>query len=153
MIRFASGMSLLALSLMTLSTSAQQTPPIAPKYVETPVPDPQIVPTVEPPADLPSKPLTANEAARIAVVHQPTIEQAVQAVIAAKGLTEQVRSAMLPIVAVNAQYTNVTSLHSVGGVPSTSVSGFPGYLATGELKQLLFDFEHTRGVGKAIEAP
>jgi len=78
------------------------------------------------------------------VVHQPTIEQAIQAVIAAKGTTEQVRSAELPQVTVNAQYTNVTSLNTVGGVPSTAVDTVPGYLATSVLKQLLFDFQHTR---------
>ena len=123
---------------------AQQTPPIAPKSVETPVPPPLVIPTVAAPADVPARPLSANEAARIAVVHAPTIEEAVQAVVAAKGRTEQTRSAELPQVTVDAGYTNVTSLNTVNGQSSTSVQAFPGYVGTAALRQLLFDFQHTR---------
>src|SRR5579862_2438503 len=94
---------------------AQQTPPLMPKTVDTPTPTAPVQQTVPAPADVPNRPLTANEAARIAVVHQPTIEAAKQAVIAAKGRTEQVRAAMLPNVFVNGAYNSVQSLNTVDG--------------------------------------
>lgn len=142
--RFANYIPYVVFCLVPTALCAQQTPPIGPTTVATPIPPALVLPTVPTPSDIPSKPLTANEAARIAVVHQPTLEAARQAVIAAQGRTQQVRSAELPNVTVNAGYTDVESLNTVHGQSSTAVQTFPGYLATAVLNQLLFDFNHTR---------
>ena len=123
---------------------AQQPPPEPSQIVETATPPPITIAGVPAPKDVPSKPLTANEAARIAVVHQPTIESAKQAVIAAQGRTQQARAATLPNLLVGAAYTNVQSLNTVDHVTSTGVQTVPGWLGTSTLKQLLYDFQHTR---------
>lgn len=146
----------------------QLTPPIAPQIEETPLP-----PAVElppPPAgivppDVPNRPLSADEAALIALRHQPTVIEATAALAAARGRTQQTRSGLLPTLAVTAGYSHVETLGTeatgapsgVGGGTVTTGGGgvtVAGYQAAGTLRQLLFDFNHTRNLvraGKALE--
>ena len=139
-----------------LAAPLQQTPPIAPKIEETPLP-PKVAlpppPTVPP--DVPNRPLSADEAALIALHHQPTIIEAGAGISAAHGRTLQARSGLLPTVAVTAGYSHVETLATEtrgapsglgGGTVTTGGGGVTvaGYQAAGTLRQLLFDFNHTR---------
>ncbi len=96
--------------------------------------------------DVPARPLSSDEAVRIAIVHQPTVEAAEQAVLAAKARTDEARAATKPQVAVGLTYNDVESLNTVQGRPSSAIQSIAGYEGTAALKQLLFDFQHTREV-------
>lgn len=137
----------------TMSAGAQQTPPIAPKIQETPLPPPvELPPPAAVPADVPNRPLTADEAALIALRHQPDTTVAQAGVAAAQGRTRQVRSGLLPSLGVGAGYTHTDTLSSQGGGGGGTVSPggtgsvvtSAGYQASANLRQLLFDFSHTR---------
>lgn len=160
-----------------------QTPPVAPKTVETPVPPPVALPAAPPRADVVNRPLTADEAVRIALRKQPNVEIARAGISAAQGRTEQTRSALLPSLVVSAGYNNVTVLSGAGSNSSTttttggtnggttggtaggatggtsggttpssgnssssssSANGTSGFTASAVVRQLIFDFNHTR---------
>src|SRR5437868_2415223 len=63
------------------------------------------------PADQTNRPLTADEAARIALARQPTIGVASGQVTAAQGVTQQQRSFLLPSIGLGTTYTHVETLH------------------------------------------
>jgi len=126
---------------------AQQTPPIVPKIKETPLPAPVTLPP--PPAvspDVPNRPLTAEEAAAIALHHQPGITIAQASINAAKGRVKQARSGLLPTVHGTAGYTN-TALN-----PADLPVLNNGYQLSASLNQLIFDFNHTRDVVREAQA-
>lgn len=137
---------------------AQQTPPVAPKVQETPLPPPIELPAPPAgliPSDVPNRPLTADEAARIALRYQPDVTVARQGINAAQGRTQQARSGLLPQLGVGAGYTKSYSITSesnnnngnggtTGGSGGGSSVTSPGYQASANLSQLLFDFNHTR---------
>jgi outer membrane protein len=137
-----------------MNAGAQQTPPIAPKIQETPLPPPvELPPPATVPADVPNRPLTADEAALIALRHQPDTTVAQAGVAAAHGRTRQARSGLLPSLGVGAGYTHTDILSSAsggggGGTVSPGGTGSvvttAGYQASANLRQLLFDFNHTR---------
>ncbi|HZT40765.1 MAG TPA: TolC family protein [Chthonomonadaceae bacterium] len=129
------------------------TPPIAPKIQEPPLPPPVTLPappTV--PSDVPNRPLTADEAAQIALYHQPSVTNAVAGITAAQGVTQQVRAGLLPTLGVNFGYTGE---HQIAG-PSGSSSGSRSsttipWSGTAEVRQLIFDFNHTRDLVRQAE--
>lgn len=145
-----------------LAVQQMPTPPISPNVVETPIPTPVPAPTVPLPSDVPNRPLTADEAALIALHHQPNVTIAQAGIAAAQGRVQQVQSSLLPNVTLNGSYTHIESLSGSGGgasgggstgsgaggttTPSGSraatVSG--GFVGTATLRQLIFDFNHTR---------
>jgi outer membrane protein len=134
------------------------TQPIKPQIQETPLPPPIELPPPPAPAvppDVPNRPLSADEAALIALHHQPTVIEASAGISAARGRTQQARSGLLPLLAVTAGYSHVETLATettgapsgVGGGTVTTGGGgvtVAGYQAAGTLRQLLFDFNHTR---------
>src|SRR5437660_1021830 len=86
-----------------LVARAQQTPPIEPKIQRAPLPPFVEIPSPTTlPSDVPNRPLTADEAARIALRHQPNVTAARAGIEAAKGRTQQARSGLLPTVGVTA---------------------------------------------------
>jgi len=129
--------------------NAQPTPPIAPKVEVATTPSPVTLPPGTPPTDVPNRPLTVDEAVRIALRHQPDIVAARAGIAVAQGRTQQTRSGLLPNVTVDAQYNHTETLStegrgSSGGTavgPNGATQGFQG---TAVLRQLLFDFNHTR---------
>ncbi|HZO88326.1 MAG TPA: TolC family protein [Chthonomonadaceae bacterium] len=148
--------------------AAQQTPPIAPNIQTTPLPPPVGLPAppAPPPADVPSRPLTADEAALIALRHQPNVTVARANVAAAQGRTQQVRAGLLPNLSLSAGYTHQETLATEGGsitaagggttggtTGTTGTTGaFPGYQAAVTVRQLLFDFNHTRDLVRQAQA-
>lgn len=147
-----------------------QTPPVAPRIQETPLPPPVELPPppAAAPPDVPNRPLTADEAALIALHHQPAVTQAGAGIEAARGRTQQVRAGLRPTLGVTAGYSHVESIATEnrgttgggtgtgGGTVTTGGGGVTvaGYQAAGTLRQLLFDFNHTRDLvrqGRALE--
>ena len=147
-----------------------QTPPIAPKTVDTPVPPRVVIPTAPPTADVVNKPLSADEAVRIALRKQPNVEVNRAGISAAQGRADQVRSALLPNLVLSAGYNNVTvisgagsgssSSGSTGGTGGTgttgssggSSSGATGFTGQAVVRQLIFDFNHTRDLVRQASA-
>ena len=130
--------------MIVLSTAgfAQQTPPVQPKIQETPLPAPVVLPApTSPVAGVPSRPLTADEAAQIALCKQPNVTVAQANVTAARGREIQAKSGLLPTVNTDATYTNV-ALAPVGNVPGNGNAS--GFQINANLQQLIFDFNHTR---------
>src|SRR5437667_9486101 len=82
-------------------TVAQQTPTVQPRIQQTPLP-----PTVELPpppnqgAQVPNRPITANQAALIALQNQPDVTVARAGIEAARGRVQQARSGLLPTLGV-----------------------------------------------------
>lgn len=125
-----------------------ETPPIAPKIQETPLPAPVTLPPPPSlPSDVPSRPLTADEAAQIALHHQPNVTIAVAGITSAQGITQQVRSGLLPTLGVDFGYTGQ---QQIGGPSSTRSTTVP-WTGTAEVRQLVFDFNHTRDLVRQAE--
>jgi outer membrane protein len=122
---------------------AQETQPVMPKIEETPLP-PAITleaPNTPIPKDIPNKPLTAEEAVRIALHHQPSIFSAIGNIHAAEGATMQARSNLYPLLSVSAGASQSGVLASEG---KYQLSTGGSLSATATIRQLLFDFNHTR---------
>ncbi len=118
---------LLSCQAIGVVSAQQQTPPIPPQTVDTPVPPTVTLPSPPAlPSDVPDRPLTANEAARIALRLQPNILIARANILAAQGRTQQVRSGLLPTVSLSGSYTRVESLSGTGGTGVVNTGGGSG---------------------------
>src|SRR5262249_52821333 len=117
-----------------------------------PISLPPLPPGTTLPPDIPNRPLTAAEAARIALAHQPSLTVAQANILAAKGVTQQTRPALLPSADVGANYEKVGNLRSATGGGGAAGSTATGYAATATLRQLIFDFNHTRDLVRQSEA-
>lgn len=121
-----------------------------PKITQTPLPPPVTLPApATVPSDVPNRPLSADEAARIALAHQPSVKAAQAGVTAASGRRVQAQSGLLPSLSATGTYTNVF-LAPVGAVPTAGATS--GFQLTANLKQLIFDFNHTRDVVRQASA-
>jgi outer membrane protein len=107
-----------------------------------------------------SEPLTADEAARIALKLQPSLGQQVGAIQAQKGVTGQIGSAAKPQVGGDLGYNQISS---ISGQPSTGqeapnlalpVGSSPvyRYASAAAIHQLLYDFNRTRSLVRQSEA-
>ncbi|HEY3376291.1 MAG TPA: TolC family protein [Armatimonadota bacterium] len=138
---------------------SEQTPPILPPVVETPLPPLVEAPPPQWPADVPNRPLTANEAVLIALHHQSSLLAARAGVMSAQGVQQQARSALGPSLTVDGAYNRnllgTTSINNGGiiGTGNTGVgTGFSGVSLSANLRQLLFDFNHTREAVRQAES-
>ncbi|HEY3415665.1 MAG TPA: TolC family protein [Armatimonadota bacterium] len=139
---FHLGIALALFACGMLPAIADPTPPIMPRVQETPLPPAVELPAPATlPADLPNRPLTAEEAAQIALHTQPSVTIAQLGVIAAQGRRQQAKSGLLPTVGASAGYTSVFD-----GTSAPAGLGSEGYNVSASIKQLLFDFSHTRYV-------
>ena len=145
---------------------SEPTPPIVPPTKDVIVPPPVTLPA--PPEGenisgeaMPNAPLTADEAARIALQQQPDVTIANAGILAAQGRITQARSGLRPTFGVTAGYTQQRSLESTSGTATggnTGGSGTPdafsasssnGLRLTATVRQLLFDFNRTRDAVRA----
>lgn len=143
--------------LAAAATMAQQptTPPIEPRIQETPLPPPVTLPLPpETQPEVPNRPLTADEAANIALRNQPDVSIAAGSVESAAGREQELRAGRKPGVSVSAGYTHLDTLSGTGGgsAGGTGGSGFSGYSAGVSVRQLLFDFNQTRDLGRQASA-
>jgi outer membrane protein len=121
----------LGLIVMPCAGQEPQTPPIPPKTQDTPVPAPVQIPTPPTPdAEVPLRPLTAEEAARIALRRQPSLLEARAGITAAQGRVQQARSGLLPSLNINTGYTNLTTISGGGAVGNFNI-GNPNNPGTG----------------------
>ena len=135
--------------------------PYEPKIDKIEVPPATVVPSVAPPQDFPNRPLSADEAARIALRYQANIASAKYQITAAQGRTEQSRSGLRPQLTVGASYTDIimaanSAANNAALLGNTLIAGAAGSSnsissatenstsLTANLKQLVFDFHHTR---------
>jgi outer membrane protein len=132
--------------------AADLTPPVQPQIQATPVPPPVVLPppTEAQPPDVPIKPLTAEDAALLALRHQPSLTVAQSQVLAAQGFVQQAKSALGPSVGTEASYTYSTSGSSIGlgggsGTGTATVNGVSpsGWLLSATVRQLIWDFDHS----------
>jgi outer membrane protein len=147
-----------------------QTPPLMPNVVQIPAPQHIAIPTG--PANEASRPLTADEAAKMALQVQPSLRLAQAQLLAAQGKVLVVRSGLLPTLSLSSTYgrtvvvengkvsfppaVSTTSASNgssgVGTSESTTTGTFAGLTNTVTLHQLLFDFNHTRDLVRQAEA-
>lgn len=119
-----------------------QTPPIEPKQVNAPTPPAvALPPPPSVPADVPLTPITAAEAAQIALHHQPNVFAAQAQLQAARGVTEQQRSYLYPTLGVNGGYTYSDQFSGASGTGAALAIG--GWSDSVEVHQLVFDFNRT----------
>lgn len=133
-----------ALCFVLTPLLAQQTPPIMPKVQETPLPPPvELTPPASVPPDVPNRPLTADEAADIALHHQPQVTVAQAGVNSAKGVVQEANAGLYPFATAAVGYNRVNGFLGTAN-PGNSLPNATGYQATATVRQLIFDFNHTR---------
>jgi outer membrane protein TolC len=132
--------------VMTLGIGVgAQTPPVQPKVQKVDLPPAVTLSAPDGvPEDVPNRPLTADEAAAIALRHQPEVAIARADVGAAQGRRQQARSDLLPNLEGNATYYNSDS--------NTPNFGSEGYAASAVVRQLIYDFNHTRDLARQAGA-
>jgi len=120
---------------------AAQTKAPPPNAKDVPVPARPTIPAGGQDQSLITGTLTAQDAVRIAVAKQPTLESVRQAVVAAEGRTKQLRSRLLPQFGVGGTYN---SSRFVGNEPDRLQLNVPnGYGASAVVTQLVFDSNHS----------
>lgn len=140
----------------TPPASQGPTPPIQPRL--TPVPLPQAVTPPTVPSTEVTKPLTAAEAAQIALRLQPQLDLARADILAAQGRAQAARSGLVPNVSVGSSFTRTIDINTgetaggAGGSGGGSRSTFNTFNSALTLNQLLFDFNRTRNLVRQQEA-
>ncbi len=132
-------------SLALCQTPAdQQTPPVQLKVQETPMPPPIAI--AAPPTVIGevSHPLTAKEAAQIALKYQQSLVTSAADVLSASGRAQEARSSLYPNLGISGSYSRSENFR----IPDSGVglAGGPGYNSSATLRQLIFDFNKTRDV-------
>lgn len=110
--------------------------------------------------DEPDRPLSADEAARIALRKQPSLGVSLANAFAARGRTNQVRSGLFPQVSAGLGYDELESLSGNGVSPTQApfnfalptVSPIDRYIGGVALKQLVYDFDQTRNLVRQSQA-
>lgn len=121
------------------------------------VQDPSVPPLISLPSlfnqEMPNEPLTADEAARIALKLQPSIQAAIGSVKQAHGITVQDESQLLPQVLVGGGADFIHSLSGRGTElqapfldPILGISEVYRYQGIAQFRQLIYDFDHTREI-------
>ena len=131
-----------------------------PRIQETPLPPRVELPPPPGAAQIPDRPITANEAALIALRNQPDITIARSGIEAARGpASRRGPACFLPLASEIGYSRSETLSGSGGGGGGGTVGGgggsvitTPGYQTSVNLRQLLFDFGRTRNQVREAEA-
>jgi len=136
-----------------------QTPPIQPKLTPVPLPPAVVLPgppNVEPDA---ARPLSAEEATKIALRLHPSLDIARAQILAAQGRAQAAHSGLVPNISIGSSYDRVIDLKTgqtaggAGGNNGSSSGGSSGGFNTSlTVNQLLFDFNHTRDLVRQSES-
>ena len=147
-VALAAGSILLCLAM----AQGQPTPPISPQIEELPLPPLIELPGPENvPADVPNRPLTAEEAAAIALHYQPVVSAANAGLSAAAARLQQAQAGLRPSLAVGGSVAHVHS-DAVGGGGAAPGAGPNGFQVSATLRQLVYDFNHTRDLVRQASA-
>lgn len=136
----------------------QGTPPIQPNLTPVPLPPAVVIPGPASPQEGGDRPLTADEAARIALRLQPSIRLAEAAILAAQGAVQIAASGLRPTVGLTSTYTRIENLNGgsatggTGGATNSGGGSSSGFNNSVALRQLIFDFNHTRDVVRQSQA-
>ncbi len=121
-----------------------------PKVQDSAIPPVISLPPLSNP-DIPNEPLTADEAARIALKLQPSLQAAIGSVKQAHGITVQDQSQLLPQILLGGGADFIHSLSGRGAtiqapylLPILGISEVYRYEGIAQVKQLVYDFNHTR---------
>ncbi len=152
------------------AASPTQTPPVMPNVTAVPAPSQINLPAG--PANDADRPLTADEAAKLALRVQPTLRLAQAQLLASRGRLQIVKAGLLPTLGLSATYgrqivvdqgvfsfpASSTNSSTTSGTTTTSSSAstqtgtYAGLGSSVTLRQLLFDFNHTRNLVRQADA-
>lgn len=124
-----------------------QTPPVQPNVQEVPTPPPVSIPGPTSVLGDVNKPITAAEAAAVALKYQQSLTVSLANALSAAGRAEQAKAAANPSLGLTAGYSRSETFTTPSGGGSNSggsSSGGLGFTAGATIKQLIFDFNHTR---------
>lgn len=134
----------------------EQTPPIQPKIAPVPLPPAVVLPGPPNPQADAVRPLSADEAAKIALRLHPTLDLARAQILSAEGRAQAARSGLVPNVSLGGNFNRTIDLST--GQTSNGAGGnggngnnFGGMNANVSVNQLLFDFNHTRDLVRQNE--
>ena len=140
-----------ALGCVWGSGFAQQTPPVQPKTVDIPKLSPLISPSLPAGKEMiANAPLTASEAVKIALAHQPQIAIAKAAADASHGQTLQNQALLNPTLGVTATGTHSQTFQTA--TSSSQVGPQSTMVGTIAFNQLIFDFNKTRDLVRQSQA-
>ncbi len=137
-----------AIAMSGATCYAQDTTPVKPKIQDAPLPPPIVLPgpdKVNPEVD--NRPLTADEAVRIGLRNQPNVLIARSGLESARARTSQAKAGLGPNVGVNAGYSFTRQFNGPDSAASTTFSS-NSFSANATLRQLIYDFNHTRDLVK-----
>lgn len=142
-------MNLLGILLPVVVSGGQQTPPVLPNVTPVPVPTAVQLPSAsEAPA---IDPISADDAAKIALQKSPLLGLAKAQIISSHGKSLEAKSGLLPTASASGTYTDLNNLNvPPKGVSAGSTS--TGYSTAVTLKQLIFDFNHTKDTVRQASA-
>lgn len=141
----------LTLILIGLAASAgAQTKPIQPNIQETPMPPPVAIPPPSHTVDDVNHPLSASEAAKIAIRYQKSLAVSAAALLSARGKRQEAFGPLTPQLSATGAITQSEQLRSRSGSSASSVGPSAGASAT--LSQLIFDFNRTRNLARQADA-
>jgi len=129
---------------------AQKTPPIQPSTQDVQLTKPVTLPPPPGKSVVPARPITAEEAAAIALYNQPSLVQVQAGVLAAHGAEVSARSLLGPNLVLSSTYFNQSTLKGAAGNSATA-GHIPGYQSSLTLDQLLFDFNRTRDLAEQAQ--
>jgi outer membrane protein len=135
--------------LLTASVAAK---PYQPKVLHSETPQPVILPTVAPPAEMKEGPVTLAEALRLAFIYQSSLRSAKAQVQAAEGRRIQSGAPLNPRLSLSSTYQEVlyNSLASQEGGFGNFIAG-GGWTHSASLNQLIYDFGYARNNLRAQE--
>ena len=141
----------IALGCVWASAIAQQTPPVQPKTVDVPQLTPLISPSLPAGKEMiANAPLSASEAVKIALIHQPQVAIAKSTADAAHGQTLQNEALLNPTVGLNGSATHSQTFkqgsNAGGAGPASAMVGSVTF------NQLIFDFNKTRDLVRQSQA-
>ena len=137
------GLYVLVAGILSTHAWSQQTPPIQPKTVDTPKLTPLIAPALPAGSQIVANaPLTAAEAVRIAIAHQPNVFISKASADALRGQRIQTQSLLNPTVIASGVAEHAQIFQSGSQILQT---GPQSQMSTDvALNQLIFDFNKTR---------
>jgi len=140
--------ALATIGFTCIALAQSKAPP--PNAKDVPVPNRPTIPAGGKDAAVVNGTLTAEEAVRIALAKQPSLESVRQAIIEAQGRSRQLRSRLLPQVGVTQSYWKS---RFVGDEPDRlQLTNLNGNGTAAVLTQLVFDFNHSSDLVRQANA-
>jgi len=142
------GLAIVACGCAGIVSAQTKAPP--PNAKDIPVPSRTQIPAGGNQSLLPNGPISPEDAVRIAIANQPTLESTKQSIQAAEGRIKQLRAKLRPQLGIGGSYY---SSRFVGDEPKRLELNVPnGYGASASLTQLIFDANHSSDLVRQSKA-